>query len=86
MVESPETTVWGTGSGGGTMRLLFLYAVVGLLGDADLAGGVADGFALGDEDLGFAQVVDDLLGGVPLPGHGNPFRPTRSLTLDLDPF
>jgi hypothetical protein len=37
-------------------------AVICLLGRADLLGGLGDGLALRDQDLGLAELGDDLLG------------------------
>ena len=61
-------------------------AVICLLGNTELTGNFLDGLALGDEDLGFTQEVDDLLVGEAFLGYDSPFRMIRSLTLNLDLF
>jgi hypothetical protein len=38
---------------------------------------------LRDEDFGLAEVADDLLRDIALPGHDDPFRTTQILTLGL---
>jgi len=57
-----------------------------LLGDANLAECFADRFALGNEDFGFAEMVDDLPCGLLFPGHEDPFRMTQNLNQLLDLF
>ena len=49
-----------------------------LLADAQLTDGFTDVLALGDEDLGLPEVVDDLLSRIALSGHGDPFRRSQS--------
>ena len=47
--------------------------VVGLLADAEMAGSLTDGLALGDEDLRLPEVTDDMVCGITLLGYNDPF-------------
>jgi len=44
---------------------------------------ITDGLALGDEDLRLPEVTDDLLCGITLPGHNDPFLVTLIITLGM---
>lgn len=63
---------------------LRLSAVVGLVCDANLFPGFSDGLALCKQHTGFAELVNNLFGVVPLLRHGSDLLNWRFTTLDLN--
>ncbi len=66
--------------------VLFAPPVVGLFGDPNLPAGFADASSLIQQDLSFAQLVDNLLRCVRFPDRLLPPFLFSSLTLKLDQF
>jgi len=66
--------------------VLLAPAVVGLLGHAKLTGDLSGRQPLGERDLSLAELVDDLLCGVPLAGYVYLLGWGPILALDLDRF
>ena len=67
-------------------RLFFAPAVVGLFTDTQLTGSLANGLALGDENLCLPEMTDDLFCGITFSCHDDPFLMTQFLTIGLGTF
>jgi hypothetical protein len=60
--------------------------MIGLFADAEMAGGLDDRFAFGDQDLRLTEVADDLFSCITSSCHEDPFLNTHILTLGLGTF
>ncbi len=61
-------------------------AIVGLVADADLLAGRADGFPLAQQNVGFAELGNDLFGAVPFLRQGSDLLSWLFTSFDLDPI
>ena len=66
--------------------VFFAPAVVGLFTDTQLTGSLANGLALGDENLCLPEMTDDLFCGITFSCHDDPFLITQFLTIELGTF
>ncbi len=62
----------------------WLTAIVGLVADTDLLAGLADGFPLAEQNVGFSKLVNDLFGVIPFLRHGSDLPRWLFTTFDLD--